>query len=104
MGGEPWHVTRKHPLEKHISGEQGPSYKTLLWGLRQPHTFTFLAPAQPESDPELPSRPLPSYRSLLLGLWLGIYAPLCQAALMDRFQVAAESVSHSSQLRLSLLL
>ena len=45
-----------------------------------------LAPAQPEAtlEPALTSRS--SSQSPAWLRWLGIYAPLCQAALMDRFQ------------------
>ena len=48
--------------------------------------LNLLAPAQPEAALELAITSCSSSWSPAWPHWLGIYAPLCQAALMDRFQ------------------
>ena len=51
-----------------------------------PTPSTLLAPAQLEATLEAAITSHSSSQSPTWPRWLGIYAPLCQAALMDRFQ------------------
>lgn len=68
-----------------VSGEEGPSLKD-SGDAAERTLFRMLDPAQPTTAPEVAITSCPSRWSPAWPRRRGIYAPLCQAALMDCFQ------------------